>query len=143
MTPEGKLKDQVKRLLKSRGAWWYMPVQNGMGVVGIPDLIVCHRGIFLGMETKAPVKNPRTPAKLWAKATPNQRNRIREIWGAGGCAAVIESVSAASAMLESVEVDLVERRDPNAMLVAHTLMGVKGLAMPPEIGGWGSREVHG
>lgn len=143
MTPEGKLKEQVKRLLKSRGAWWYMPVQNGMGVVGIPDLIVCYKGIFLGMETKAPVKNPRAPAKLWAKATPNQKNRIREIWGAGGCAAVIESMGAASAMLESVDHNLVQRRDPDVMLVAHTLMGVSGLAIPPEIGGWGSREAHG
>jgi hypothetical protein len=57
-TPEGKVKDKVKKLLKSLGprCWWYMPVQNGMGVVGIPDFVGCLDGRFFGIETKAPGK---------------------------------------------------------------------------------------
>ena len=81
-TPEGRVKDKCKKILKARGIWYYMPVQNGMGVVGIPDLICCMEGRFLGIETKA-------PGKLHT-LTANQRNRIREIHEAGGFALVID-----------------------------------------------------
>ena len=33
--------------------WFYMPVQNGMGVTGIPDFIGCYKGVFLAVEAKA------------------------------------------------------------------------------------------
>ncbi len=84
-TPEARVKDAVKKLLKERGIWWYMPVQNGMGVVGIPDFVCCNKGSFLAIETKAPGKrnNP----------TPNQERRIMEIHQAGGAALVIDDVS--------------------------------------------------
>jgi len=39
MTPEGKVKDAVRKLLKVRTIWYYQPMQNGMGQVGIPDFI--------------------------------------------------------------------------------------------------------
>jgi hypothetical protein len=84
MTPEGKVKAAVKRLLKERGVWWYSPVQNGMGVVGIPDFICCWGGRFLAIETKAPGKRGNT--------TPNQDARIAEITVAGGIAVVIDDV---------------------------------------------------
>jgi Holliday junction resolvase len=53
MTPEGKVKEQVKRLLESQGTYYFMPVSNGMGRHGIPDIICCHYGHFLAIETKA------------------------------------------------------------------------------------------
>lgn len=68
MTPEGRVKDKVKALLKRLGWWYYMPVQNGLGVAGIPDVIACRPltitadmvgqtiGVFVGIETKAPGK---------------------------------------------------------------------------------------
>lgn len=31
MTPEGKTKDRIKKVLKECGAWFYMPVQTGYG----------------------------------------------------------------------------------------------------------------
>jgi hypothetical protein len=43
MTPEGKVKKAVKEYLQSIGAWYYMPVTNGMGRVGCPDILVCYR----------------------------------------------------------------------------------------------------
>lgn len=82
-TPEGKVKRQVKAYLKSIGAWYYMPVSNGMGRVGCPDILVCWEGRFIGIETKAPGKRK--------NVTPNQQREIRAINGAHGLAMVVDS----------------------------------------------------
>ena len=82
MTPEGRVKDAVKKVLKRRGIWYYMPVQNGMGVVGIPDLICCWHGHFLAIETKAPGKRSQTTA--------NQDRVLQEIRDHDGYALVVD-----------------------------------------------------
>lgn len=82
-TPEGKVKDAVKKFLKSRGAWYFMPVSNGMGQVGIPDIICCYKGIFVAIEAKAPGKR--------AAVTPNQLRVIGEIQKADGFAWVVDN----------------------------------------------------
>lgn len=61
-TPEGKVKEQVKRalkLLQSKGypVYYHMPVQNGMGKPTL-DFIGCIKGQFFAIETKAPGKKP-------------------------------------------------------------------------------------
>jgi hypothetical protein len=90
-TPEAKVKAAVKKLLKECGIWYYMPVQNGMGVVGIPDLICCWEGRMLAIETKAPGKRD--------NVTPNQQRRIAEIQKAGGIAIVVDDVSQVEELL--------------------------------------------
>lgn len=52
-TPEGAVKAAVKKLLDEMGIYHFSPVQNGMGRAGIPDIIGCYRGRFLGIECKA------------------------------------------------------------------------------------------
>jgi Holliday junction resolvase len=52
-TPEGAVKAAVKKLLDEMGIYHFSPVQNGMGRAGIPDIIGCFRGRFLGIECKA------------------------------------------------------------------------------------------
>lgn len=103
MTPEGRVKAAVKKLLKARGIWHYMPVQNGMGVVGIPDIICCWDGMLVALETKAPNKNPTTIEQRWKKATPNQQNRITEINEAGGIAMVVDDVEQVRMLLDYPE----------------------------------------
>lgn len=55
-----RLEDDVKKAIKdvlkkyAPQLWYYMPVQNGMGVTGIPDFVVCYRGQFIGVEAKKP-----------------------------------------------------------------------------------------
>ena len=98
MTPEGKVKKDVKAWLKARDIWFYMPVQNGMGVVGIPDLICCWGGKFLAIETKAPGKRSQTTA--------NQEARIDEIRAAKGWAIVVDDVS----QLDDFEKEINESR---------------------------------
>lgn len=53
MTPEGKVKKAVKLVLESVGAYYVMPVTGGYGNQGAPDFLVCHKGLFYGIETKA------------------------------------------------------------------------------------------
>lgn len=62
-TPEGKVKDAVKKELRKRDIWYFMPMQNGFGVVGIPDFICCWEGTFLAIETKAPRQERRHHGK--------------------------------------------------------------------------------
>lgn len=94
-TPEGRVKDKVKKLLKEMGVWYYMPIQNGMGVVGIPDIICCISGRMVAIETKAPGKRH--------NLTPNQQHHIDSIIASGGIAIVVDDV-------EQVIVALVEAR---------------------------------
>lgn len=81
-TPEGKVKDAVKEILNNTPeCWYFMPVQNGMGQMGIPDFICCIRGKFLGIETKS--------TKSSRKLTALQARQIQLIQTARGTAVVI------------------------------------------------------
>lgn len=86
MTPESKVKQAIKKLLKDRGVYFYMPVQNGMGVIGVPDFICCvpcaTGGRFLAIEAKAPGKRGNTTA--------NQDAQIAAIQRSSGVAVVID-----------------------------------------------------
>ena len=95
--PEGKVKEAVKRLLKDKGIFYYMPVQNGMGQVGIPDFICCWRGRFLAIETKAPGKRANTSA--------NQERVIEAIWSADGWAIVVDDVEQVKDFFTEIESD--------------------------------------
>lgn len=77
-TPEGKVKNKVKVVLKKYNAYWHCPVQNGMGSPSL-DFICCIRGKYFGIETKAGNKKP----------TPRQESTIEAIQLAGGRAFVV------------------------------------------------------
>ena len=94
MTPEGKVKAKVKDYLKSIGAWYYMPVSNGMGRVGCPDILVCYDGYFIAIETKAPGKRNNT--------TPNQDREIADIQRANGLALVVDDVEQVKGVIDAV-----------------------------------------
>ena len=79
MTPEGKVKDRVKRMLVEHGAWYFMPVSNGMGRHGIPDVIACLEGVFIAIECKAGK----------GKTTALQERELANISTAGGIAMVV------------------------------------------------------
>lgn len=58
MTPEGKVKAAIKRLLdKTEQCYYHFPVQNGMGAPTL-DVVGCHSGRFFAIEAKAPGKVP-------------------------------------------------------------------------------------
>lgn len=57
-TPEGEIKDQVRKILDEMGAYYFFPAANGYGRTGIPDVIACVGGHFVGIECKAGSKQP-------------------------------------------------------------------------------------
>lgn len=52
-TPEKKVKDACVEVLKDFRAYYFFPVMGGYGRSGIPDIIACYKGRFLGIECKA------------------------------------------------------------------------------------------
>lgn len=52
-TPEKKVKDKVKKMLVEVGAYYFMPATGGYGKSGVPDLVACIKGKFVGIECKA------------------------------------------------------------------------------------------
>lgn len=78
-TPESKVKQRVADLLKAHGAYYFFPVTGGFGHSGVPDIIVCFNGQFLGIECKAGKNKP----------TALQEREMQRIRTAGGTALVI------------------------------------------------------
>lgn len=71
MTPEGKVKAEIKKVLDAEGAdlHYYMPVPAGYGKPHL-DYIGCFFGLFFAIEAKAPgVKKP----------TPRQEGTMEDI----------------------------------------------------------------
>lgn len=58
-TPEGKVKDEVRKIFQSINAkwpgklWYCMPMGQMYGKRGVPDFLVCVSGEFLAVEAKA------------------------------------------------------------------------------------------
>jgi hypothetical protein len=52
-TPEAKVKAKVVKQLKELGAYYFSPVTGGYGRSGVPDIVVCINGRFVGIECKA------------------------------------------------------------------------------------------
>ena len=52
-TPEKKVKEKIKQILKARGAVYCMPMGTGYGSAGVSDFIVCYKGYFIAIEAKA------------------------------------------------------------------------------------------
>lgn len=102
MTPEGRVKAAVKAYLKTlANCWWFLPVSNGMGSMGIPDFIICYRGVFIGLETKAPGKEN--------NVTPLQARNIAHINGAGGYAFAASTLDQLKAVIQRIDAALDQR----------------------------------
>ena len=85
----------IKRYLLTLGdAVFFWKEHGGMyGTAGIPDLIVCYKGRFIGLECKVG-KNT---------ATSLQQQTIRQILKAGGYAVVVKSVGEVKAIIQAFE----------------------------------------
>ena len=79
-TPEKKVKDKVKKLLAEHGAYYFMPATGGYGKSGVPDLVACIKGRFIGIECKA---NGGKPTAL-------QEKNLVDIMNKGGVAILVD-----------------------------------------------------
>lgn len=97
--PEARLGSEIRRACIARGCFAFKIHGGPTMMVGLPDLIMCYRGQFIGMEIKVP--NPSSQPSVI------QRRRIKEIRESGGRAFVVRSVASAMRILDAVDADLV------------------------------------
>jgi Holliday junction resolvase len=92
MTPEKKVKQRAVAQLKAMGAYYFYPVTGGFGSSGVPDIVCCLNGRFIGIECKAGK----------GKTTALQDKNLAAITAAGGLALVIneENVDLLTQLLE-------------------------------------------
>lgn len=64
MAEEKNFENRVKAFLKERGCWNLKTWGGGLQRSGIPDLLVCCNGWFVGVELKAPNGRP-SELQLW------------------------------------------------------------------------------
>ena len=83
LTPEAKVKKKVKEILDQMGVYHFSPMQNGMGRAGIPDIIGCLEGYFIGIECKAGK----------GTTTALQERELTRIQNAGGLALVVNEAN--------------------------------------------------
>ena len=95
MKPEAKVKKQVKKILDDIGAYHFSPMSGGFGRSGVPDIIACYKGMFIGIECKAGKNEP----------TLLQKHNIKEIQRNQGLAIVIneDNIEALLALVKEIE----------------------------------------
>lgn len=82
-TPEGKVKQQVVKLMKAHGIYYFSPMTHGFGRSGVPDIICCVKGRFVGIECKAGSNKPTTL----------QEKEMQDIRTSGGVTYVINETN--------------------------------------------------
>lgn len=80
MTPEAKVKKKVKAVLDALEAYHFPPFSGGYGHAGVPDIVACYKGVFLGIECKAGGN----------KVTAIQKFNLDKIRLCGGIALIID-----------------------------------------------------
>jgi Holliday junction resolvase len=93
MTPEAKVKKKVKERLNTMGAYFLQPIGTGFGSNGAPDIVVCYKKCFIGIECKAGK----------GKVTALQQDNLKRIVDNGGLAIVINenNVNELETLIES------------------------------------------
>jgi len=93
--PEGRLVKAAKRRIEKRGGRCFNihGGDNPFQEVGIPDLLVCYKSRFLGLEFKQPGEVP----------SAKQKHVLRSIEAAGGYSACITSMRQLDRLLAKVD----------------------------------------
>lgn len=84
---------KIKRYLKERGAYCEKIWGGGFQSAGIPDIIGCYRGYFIGLEAK--VGNN--------QASEIQKVKIKQIIKAGGFAKVVWTLDEVKDFLDEID----------------------------------------
>ena len=96
---ESAVQKEVLQTLRKHGGFWWKDAAGPYQQQGIPDIIGCYRGHFVGIEVKRP---------LLGKATPMQQKTMDAIKAAGGYAYIATSARDAEillALLDAFEED--------------------------------------
>jgi len=79
--PESRLSSKIQDVLRREGWFCFKVHGNEHMTAGLPDIIVCAEGLFIGLETKMPDKRNNTSAR--------QDYILNKIQEAGGTAVVV------------------------------------------------------
>lgn len=79
MAAEKKFENKIKETLHSRGAWRVKFFANAFTPSGIPDILACYRGRFIGIEVKGGSSYGLTDLQKY------NLKKIREAGGIGIC----------------------------------------------------------
>lgn len=90
---EGTLTRKMKQYLQSQGAYVENIWGGGFQASGIPDLIACYKGVFLGLEVKLDYNKPSEIQKV----------KIKMINDAGGIGRVVYSIDEVKEVLREVD----------------------------------------
>jgi Holliday junction resolvase len=80
---ESRLSRKIQEALRGAGYFCFKVHGNELMTAGLPDIVVCARGLFIGIETK----NPETRKNV----SPRQHYIHEKIKQAGGAAVVVTS----------------------------------------------------
>lgn len=89
---EKSIENKIKTYLRSKGAYCVKYHGNQFSQVGVPDLLVCYKGRFIGIE----IKNET------GKTSPLQDVNIHNIKRAGGISFVARSVEDVSFVIDHI-----------------------------------------
>ena len=90
---EKNIENKIKTYLKGKGAYHVKYFGNSFSQVGVPDLLACYKGRFIGIE----VKNET------GKTSPLQDYNLASIKRAGGISLVARSVEDVSKVLDEID----------------------------------------
>ena len=82
-TKESLVKAKVVAILKKEGVYYFFPATHGYGRAGVPDIVCCVAGWFLGIECKT----------VGNKPTALQVRELERIRMAGGVAVVVDETN--------------------------------------------------
>ena len=94
MTPESKLKKELKQLLNDRGAYWVAVAGGTYAKPGDPDIVACYKGRFIAIEAKTYEGSQ----SEWQKFRQSQVNSAQGIY------TVVKTVDALSELLDTLDV---------------------------------------
>ena len=89
---EKTIENQIKKYLNSLGAYYFKHHGNQYSQVGVPDIIACYKGRFIGIE----VKNEK------GKTTPLQDINLSMINRCGGIGVIARSVEDVKQVIETI-----------------------------------------
>ena len=89
---EKNIENRIKSYLKSKGAYYFKHHGNQFSQVGVPDIIVCYKGRFIGIE----VKNES------GKTSPLQDVNLKMINDAGGIGIIARCVEDVSKIIDNI-----------------------------------------
>lgn len=90
---EKDIVDAIREYLQTKDKLFYWKEHGGQfGTAGIPDIIVCYKGKFIGLEVKLPGRKP----------TLLQKITLNKIQKAKGIAKVVTSVEEVKEIIEKL-----------------------------------------